>query len=292
MRKLYDALVADGSYTLSFEEFQKKYNNEQGSKDLHGALEKKGAYTNSYEDFTKKYEFDTKPVKTTPVAKDATAVEGTASNTDSSSVNGSSDSARPEGEFYIDGDELEYADPKNIIPKNFKLPAPILDDQQSISLGEDGSSQYGDKNELEIQKNLYQQRSKDIMNATGEFSFLKDKSAKVRKQILDRENVPNFGKIQAVEADTTVQENIIDIVPFQERQKRMRDKFIPDPTIVNALENATKDIDVSKFKSEEQIQEVIAKDAQKLIFENPLIKDEISNINLARTDDFKKLQMI
>ncbi len=42
MRKLYDALVADGSYTLSFEEFQKKYNNEQGSKDLHSALEKKG----------------------------------------------------------------------------------------------------------------------------------------------------------------------------------------------------------------------------------------------------------
>ena len=101
--------------------------------------------------------------------------------------------------------------------------------------------------------------------------------------------IPNFGKIQAVEADPTVQENIIDIVPFQERQKRMRSKFIPDPTIVNALENAIKDVDVSKFESEEQIQEVIAKDAQKLIFENPLIKDEISNINLARVDDFKKI---
>ena len=278
MRKLYDALVADGSYTLSFEEFQKKYNNEQGSKDLHGALEKKGAYTNSYEDFTKKYEFDTKPVKTTPVAKDATAGEEIASDTVLPSEDGSSVSQRPEGEFYIDGDKLEYSDPKNIIPKNFKLPAPILDDQQSVSLGQGGDSEYGDKNELKIQKNLYQQRSKDIMNATGEFSFLKDKSVKIRKQVLDRENVPNFGKIQAVEADPTVQENIIDIVPFQERQKRMRSKFIPDPTIVNALENATKDVDVSKFESEEQIQEVIAKDAQKLIFENPLFKDEISNV--------------
>ena len=289
MRKLYDALVADGSYTLSFEEFQKKYNNEQGSKDLHGALEKKGAYTNSYEDFTKKYEFDTKPVKKTTVATDATAVEGTASNTDSSLENGSSVSQRPEGEFYIDGDELEYADPKNIIPKNFRLPAPILDNQQSISLGQDGGSEYGDKNELENQKNLYKQRSKDIMNATGEFSFLKDKSVKVRKQILDRENVPNFGSMVGEEEESVF--DLLDKVafPFKERQKRVRQVFKPDPTIVNALESATKDIDVSKFESEEQIQEVIAKDAQKLIFENPLIKDEISNINLARVDDFKKI---
>ena len=289
MRKLYDALVADGSYTLSFEEFTKQFNNEEGSKKLHSALEKDGDYTKPYEDFITQFEVDIKPVKTTTVATDATAVEGTASNTDSSLENGSSVSQRPEGEFYIDGDKLEYSDPKNIIPKNFKLPAPILDDQQSVNLGQSGDSEYGDKNELKIQKNLYQQRSKDIMNATGEFSFLKDKSVKIRKQVLDRENVPNFGKIQAVEADPTVQENIIDIVPFQERQKRMRSKFIPDPTIVNALENATKNIDVSKFESEEQIQEVIAKDAQKLIFENPLIKDERANINLARLDDFKKI---
>ena len=289
MRKLYDALVAKGAYTESFEEFQKKYNNEQGSKDLYSALEKKGAYTNSYEDFTKKYEFDTEPLKTSPVATDATAGEGKASSTDSSSVNGSLVSERPEGEYYIDGDELEYADPKNIIPKNFRLPSPILDNQQSISLGEDGGSEYGDKNELENQKNLYRQRSKDIMNATGEFSFLKDKSVKVRKQILDRENVPNFGSIVGEEVESVF--DYLDVVafPFKERQKKMRQVFKPDPTIVNALENATKNIDVSKFESEEQIQEVIAKDAQKLIFENPLIQDEIANINIARTSDFQKI---
>ena len=82
MRKLYDALVGSGKYTKSFEEFQKQFNNKEGSKKLHVALEKDGDYTKPYEDFTTQFEIDTKPVKKTTVATDATAVEGTASNTE------------------------------------------------------------------------------------------------------------------------------------------------------------------------------------------------------------------
>tara|TARA_R110002051_G_scaffold265511_1_gene325372 strand:+ start:2290 stop:10593 length:8304 start_codon:yes stop_codon:yes gene_type:complete len=290
MRKLYDALVTNGSYTKSFEEFTKQFNNEEGSKKLHSALEKDGNYTKPYDEFVTQFEVDNKPVKTTTVDKDVPIVEEEVSITNSTSVNGSTDSVSVEGEFFIDGESLDYADPKSLIPSNFSIPPPIIDNKKSLSLDQDGNSMYGDKHETNIQRNLYQQRTYDIMHATGEYSFLKNKSLKLRKEVLDKENVPNLGRIQSEEADLNFQEMIIDLNPFQKLQQRMKAVFVPDPEIVNKLNKATENLDVSKFESEDEIADVIQENAQKILLEDPLIKQEITNINLAHIKEFDKIR--
>ena len=55
MTELYNALVRDGKFTGTLEEFLDKYGNEEGASKLHGSMLKNGDYTKSFEDFKAQY---------------------------------------------------------------------------------------------------------------------------------------------------------------------------------------------------------------------------------------------
>jgi len=230
---------------------------------------------------------------------------------DLSSGDGLLDSQELDGEFYIDGNELEYADPKKIIPSNFKLPEPVIIDKNSESINLEGETIKGDPRSSKNQLELYNQRSSNIMNATGEYEFLKTKPLNVRKKVLDRENIPTQFSLKYEDANKGLLNNWYnaigkrvdkaysgireafgleeDMPDFKEAEKNMVPILKASPEMQNAVNQATKNFDVTNFDNKKQIADYMDNVGGKLLFKNPLIKQEVENINLANVDFLSNL---
>ena len=55
LKKLYDGLVADGSYTKSFEDFKRQMQDPSYQDRLYNGLVEDGLFTSSKDDFLKQY---------------------------------------------------------------------------------------------------------------------------------------------------------------------------------------------------------------------------------------------
>ena len=127
MRELYDKLVEAGEYTQSFEQFKKQWGSDEESyQELHDGLVEAGDYTGDFERF--KFDYEYEPVKIEAVVEVADATAENTASTDSTLENGSLES-QPRGEFYIEGDKLEYAD------SSFISGSSILSSVSTIGLG-------------------------------------------------------------------------------------------------------------------------------------------------------------
>ena len=75
LKKLYDALISEGFYTKSFDEFKQQYQDESYRDKVFGVVSSEGLFTKSREEFNSKYSFETTPepvdVSTSAINPDA-----------------------------------------------------------------------------------------------------------------------------------------------------------------------------------------------------------------------------
>eukprot|EP01046_Picozoa_sp_COSAG06_P068632 COSAG06_NODE_18342_length_892_cov_1.242119_1_plen_69_part_00 len=62
LKKLYDALISEGFYTKSFDEFKQQYQDESYRDKVFGVVTSEGLFTKSREEFDSKYSFETTPL--------------------------------------------------------------------------------------------------------------------------------------------------------------------------------------------------------------------------------------
>jgi len=63
MEELYNALVEQGKYTKSFEDFKAQFSAPEKTKILYESLNSSGDYTKSFENFTSQFGFAEKKIK-------------------------------------------------------------------------------------------------------------------------------------------------------------------------------------------------------------------------------------
>ena len=300
MRELYDKLVEAGEYTQSFEQFKKQWGSDEESyQELHDGLVEAGDYTGDFERF--KFDYEYEPVKIEAVVEVADATAENTASTDSTLESGSLES-QPRGEFYIEGDKLEYADPKEFVPSNFNLPKPIIESDDYESVNENGQNIKGDTRPKQIQIDLYKKRYDDILTASGEYEFLKDKPLSVRKQVLEKENIPSYGEVVEIKEDLGFVEKATEFAyklgtaagintgNSTRFKPETRTAYKADPLIVDRINEATKDIDVEELKSKEELEKLVSMATNKVFTEDPLIKKQVETINLEFSDDFEKIR--
>ena len=93
MEELYNALVEQGKYTKSFEDFKVQFGEPEKTKLLYDALNSSGDYTKSFEDFTYQFGFaEKKNQVVTPSTSEEVVTESTTEITQPT-IPGSSDSS-------------------------------------------------------------------------------------------------------------------------------------------------------------------------------------------------------